>query len=247
MSVSQTNAPRPLPMPLILGGSVFAVGHLLAIGLLALAAPSGPWPMGAGSSDSPGPQFAGAITSNFTYPHYLQHLRMTHNYHFNSNRPAPFAAYFEVHLKDDQGTVFKKLKFPDDKANFWVRHRESILAQGLAEDQPVQLGTEVIAAPGKAAPTIEIWDKDKKDNNVLKLTQKLQNEVPRNPPPVRPSEWSKLLAQSYMRYLCKEYGAHSAELVRHSRELIMPQDMFVPRPDGFNELQSHFGEYRRED
>jgi hypothetical protein len=228
----------------MVAGSVFAVGHLLAIGMLALAAPSGPWPTNFGTSDSPGPQFAAAVTSNITYPHYLQHLRMTHNYHFNSNRPAQFAAYFEVQLKNDQGDVVKTLKFPDDKANFWVRHRESILAQGLAEDQPVQLGTEVIAAPGKAAPTIEIWEDDK--GGVLRLTHKPQHMIARDRPVVKPSEWSKVLAQSYMRYLCKEHGAHSAELVRHSRELIMPMDMFVPRPDVFKELKSHFGEYRRE-
>jgi hypothetical protein len=245
MSVSQTNAPRPLPMPLIVVGSVCAVGHLLAIGMLALAAPSGPWPTNFGASDSPGPKFASKFSEQVTVPYYFMPLRMTHNYHFNSNRPAQFAAYFEVQLKNEQGIVFKTLKFPDDKANFWVRQRESILAQGLAEDQPVQLGTEVIAAPGKAMPTIEIWENGK--DGVLKLTQKPQNDVPRNQQVVKPSEWSKLLAQSYMRHLCREYGAHSAELIRHSRELIMPSDLYVPRPEAFIELKSNFGEYRREE
>jgi hypothetical protein len=231
-------------MPLIIGGSVFAVAHLLAVGLYALAAQSGPWPTNFGASESPGPAFAGEISTKVTYPHYLSHLRMTHNYHFASNRPAPFAAYFEVQLKDNKGIVIKTLKFPDEKANFWVRHRQQILAQGLAEDQPVQLGTEVLGAAGGTVPVIEIWEPG--EGNVLRLVKKEKNLVPRDRPVVRPSEWSKLLAQSYLRYLCKEYQADSAELIRHSRDLVMPMDLFVPRPDAFNELQSNFGEYRRE-
>jgi hypothetical protein len=245
MSATQISAPRPLPIPLMVAGSVFAIVHLLAIGLYVLAAQSGPWPTNFGmASDSPGPKFATEVSGRITYPYYLQPLRMTHNYHFNSNRPLPFAAYFEVHLKDEKGNVYQTLKFPDPKANFWVRHRQAILAQGLAEDQPVQLGTEVIPAPGAAMPMVEIWEPG--EGGVLKLVQKPQHLVPRNKPVVRPTEWSKLLAQSYMRYLCNEHQATSAELVRHSREVIMPQDLFVPRPDAFNELKSNFGEYRRE-
>jgi hypothetical protein len=230
-------------MPLIVVGSVFAVAHLLAVGLFALAAQSGPWPTNFGASESPGPAFAGEISTKITYPYYLQPLRMTHNYHFGSNRPPQFAAYFEVQLKDERGMVFKTLTFPDEKANFWVRHRQSILAQGLAEDQPVQLGSEVLGKGGEI-PVIEIWEMG--EGQTLHLVKKQKNLVPRDRPVVRPSEWSKLLAQSYMRHLCKEYQADSAELIRHSRELVMPMDMFVPRPDALNELKSNFGEYRRE-
>ncbi|HZZ76895.1 MAG TPA: hypothetical protein VFE62_00155 [Gemmataceae bacterium] len=236
--------PRPLPKAFIIAGSVFAVAHLLAVGLFALAANSGPWPTNFGSDTSPGPSFA-AHVSNKTEPYYLRPLHLAYHYvpHANSNRPAPFAAYFEVRLKNKDGDVIKDLKFPDEKANFWVRHRQSILAQGLAEDSPLQMGTEVLPKAGGPVPTIEIWEMNE---GQLHLVQKEKNLVPRDRPVVRPSEWSKLLAQSYMRYLCKEYGADSAELIRHSRELIMPMDMLVPRPDAFNELQSNFGEYRRE-
>lgn len=243
MPASQPATPRPLPLPLIIVGSVFAMAHLLAVGLFALAAQSGPWPTNFGASESPGPAFAGEISTKITYPYYLQPLRMTHNYHFSTNRPAQFAAYFEVQLKDDRGMVFKTITIPDEKANFWVRHRQSILAQGLAEDHPVQLGTEVLPKAGGPVPTIQIWEMQ---DGQLRLVDKEKNLVPRERPAVQPSEWSKLLAQSYMRYLCKEYQAESAELIRHSRELVMPQDMFVPRPDAFNELKSNFGEYRRE-
>jgi hypothetical protein len=246
MAVSQTNAPRPLPRAFIIVGSVFAVGHLLAIGLLALAAESGPWPTNFGiTSKSIGPKFATAISDNVTKPYYLTPLRMTHDYHFKSNMAAPFAAYFEVHLKNERGEIFKTLKFPDEKANFWVRHRQSILAQGLAEDQPVQPpGTEVVAAPGKAMPTVEIWVGN---GDVLKLTPTPQNDIPRDRQVIKPSEWSRLLSHSYMRYLCKEHQAASVELVRHSREMVLPDYMFVNRPEAFKELESHFGEYRREE
>src|SRR5262249_13830522 len=122
MSNIQKKPPRPLPMWLMAAGSLFAVGHILAVGLLALAAPSGPWLTNFGPSEAIGPQFAQSITNNFTYPWYFQPLRMSHNYHFKSNHPAGTTAYFEVHLKDEFGEVAKILKFPNDKANFWVRH-----------------------------------------------------------------------------------------------------------------------------
>lgn len=246
MSLPQTNVPRPLPMPLVAAGSVFAVGHLLAIGLLALAAESGPWPTNFGiSSKSIGPKFATAISDNVSKPYYLTPLRMTHDYHFKSNMAVPFAAYFEVILKNDRGEVVKTLKFPDEKANFWVRHRQTILAQGLAEDQPIQQqGTEVVAAPGKDVPKVEFWDMV--DGN-LRLKSVEAHLVPRDRQLMKPSEWSRLLAQSYMRHLCKEHHAASAELVRHSRELVLPDYMFVNRPEAFKELTSHFGEYRREE
>jgi hypothetical protein len=111
-------------------------------------------------------------------------------------------------------------------------------------DQPVQLGSELVAAPGQHEPTIEIWKRTQE--NELRLSVVKQSEIPRGSPVEKPSEWSKLLAQSYMRYLCNEHKAASAELVRHSRELVMPVDLYMPRKQAFNELTSHFGEYRRE-
>jgi hypothetical protein len=246
MSNSQANAPRPLPTPLIVVGSIFAVGHLLAIGVLAFAAESGPWPTNFGmASKSPGPKFATGISKNISNPYYLTPLCMTNDYHFKSNMPAPFAAYFEVVLKNERGDVIKKLTFPDEKANFWVRHRQAILAQGLAEDQPVQTqATEVVAAPGKDVGKVEFWDMVDGD---LRLKSVETHLVPKDRQVMKPSEWSMLLAHSYMRHLCKEHKAASAELVRISRGLIMPMDLFMSRPDAMKQLSSHFGEYRREE
>src|SRR5260370_25268450 len=130
MISSPTRTPRPLPLWMTAAGSLFALGHLLAIGLYCLAAPSGPWlvppPPTVPASMEEGPQFAKSISMGFTYPCYLEPLRMTHNYHFQSNRPAEYAVYFEVQLKNELGDV-TTLKFPDEKANFWVQHRQQIL------------------------------------------------------------------------------------------------------------------------
>ena len=104
--------------------------------MLALAAPSGPWfvPKIGAPSEAEGPQFAKAVTVNFGYPGYLEPLRMTHNYHFSSNRLQAPVAYFEVNLKNELGVVVQSLKFPDDKARFVIRHRQDVLARALAND-----------------------------------------------------------------------------------------------------------------
>src|SRR5204863_402801 len=117
-----------------------------------------------------------------------------------------YAAYFEVVLRDDQGAAMKTLKFPDEKANFWVRHRQEILAQSLAEDQPVPPArvTEAIPAPNQELPTVEIWEYVEAEK-ALRLKRVAEDKVPRNPPAIRPSEGAKLFATAYMRHLCKEH------------------------------------------
>lgn len=254
---------RPLPGWLKVGGSAFAVWHLLAVALLALEARSGPWPAPPpiGVSQQEGPQFARVLfDANFTVPaaggrrevrpmqEYLRALRMTHNYHFASNEPAQNAVFVEVQLKDDTGTVIKTLKFPDDNANFYVRHRQSVLVRGLAEDQPVQAqGTERIAPKGEMPKLVEYWDST--EPGVLRLVKKFPNQVPQDRPVHRPSDAGKILAESYMRYLCREHGAASASLVRHHRSPVMPVLWFIPGDppaENFVEIKSYFGEYRRE-
>lgn len=248
---SPSKPPRPLPSALKVVGSAFAIGHLTAIVLLALEPQSGPWAFYGGETPMEGPMFAKMTTENVTFPYYLQPLRLINNYHFASNRPTRYAVYFEVILKDGRGEVTKTLRFPDEKANFWVRHRQEILARSLAEDVPVAPArpTEAVPAPGKELPTVEIWDMNDNEHGVLRLKRVPEDKVPRNPPAVRPTDGAKLFAQAYMRHLCKEHGAKSAELVRHTREMVTPTDMFstaLRPPDFFNELKSYFGEYREE-
>jgi hypothetical protein len=75
-----------------------------------------------------------------------------------------------------------------------------------------------------------------------------EGAIPRDRPLSRPSDWSLLLARSYLRYLCQKHNAHSAELVRHSQEPVMPALMFSPEqpPETFVETQSNFGDLRRD-
>jgi hypothetical protein len=251
MSFSPTNPPRPLPTWLMALCSVFVVGHLLAIGLYALAAQSGPWivpPPTGGASMTPGPEFASYLSFNYTFPYYLTPLRITHNYHFASNRPADFAVYFEAHLKDEAGRV-TVLKFPDDRANPWVRHRQEILALNLIPDQPLPpRGNQQVAAKGEELPKVEIWVRDEPWTMRLKKVDEL--EVPRNQQVDQPSAWSKAAAQSYMRYLCRAHNAVSGELVRYSRPTAMPAMLFLTEQpntkDLLTESKAYFGEYRRE-
>jgi hypothetical protein len=173
---------------------------------------------------------------------------MTHNYHFESNKTPSNAAYFEVELKDSFGTVTKTLKFPDEKANFWVRHRQEQLALWLAADEPLQpRGSVKIAAPKQKAETVEFWEMAAP--GTLRLKSVPEHLAPRDPAFMRPTERAKMLAASYLRYLCREYGAASGELVRCSRETIMPIVLFMPNPpteESLMTLKSHFGEYHRE-
>ena len=122
--------------------------HFLAVVMLVLAAQSGPWTTRFGDSTAEGPLFAAKINNVMT-PAYLQPLRMTHNYHFLSNRLTLSEVFFEARLKDDKGNV-TTLTFPEEGANSWMRQRENLLALGLGDDVPVQAPRgEVIPAPGR--------------------------------------------------------------------------------------------------
>jgi hypothetical protein len=191
------------------------------------------------------PEFAGR--ANRAISPYLSALHLTHTYHFAANQPRSPSIYFEAKLKDAQGQVVKTLKFPDDSDNFWLRYRESLLAQGLGNDQPFQRppGTELLPAPGQKMPTVTIWDVTAGDPT-LKLREMDEHLVPRDRPVYRPTEWSLVLARSYARYLCREHHAAAVELIRHSREPIMPEFMFLNEPpaEALKELVSTYGEYR---
>jgi hypothetical protein len=66
---------------------------------------------------------------------------------------------------------------------------------------------------------------------------------------MQPSDWSLELAKSYTRYLCRAHRAASGEVVRHSRESILPMYLFMPGPPPpnlFDELVCNFGDTRRD-
>jgi len=194
---------------------------------------------------APPPAFALAIAKTTTQD-YLRPLKMTHTYHFATNRPGVPGVFFEVNLKDDKGEVIKTVRIPDESANFWVRHRQMQLAQRLADDQPVEERRgEEIPAPNQAVKTMDIWD----GVGEMKLAIRTVpvHLVPRDRPVMRPSAWSVMLARSYVRHLCRKHGAASGELIRHTREALPPNLLTMDElPAGtFAELTSNFGEMKR--
>lgn len=265
---------RKLPSWVLLLGSAVLGFHLFSLVILALAAPSGPWPVFYGVDMSTGPQFANSI-GDITTNHYLRPLGMTHNYHFLSNRTAQSGVWFEVILKDKNGKETKRLKFPEEKANFWVHHRQLLLAQGLDSDQPIQRGAEKVASTKQKVQKVDYWltvEETKKliAKGVLKdywlqnvpedfvpdvahfvrisIPEDQDGVIPRERPLARPSPWALTLAKSYMRHLCEKYDAHSAELIRHTRPAVLPAYMFmITAPnDAFMETIAHFGDLQRD-
>jgi hypothetical protein len=244
-------APTPpavvLPRWLILAGSAVILLHLAAIVANTLATTSGPWPSPEGGNMSPPPQFAFSVTEisaggTKLIPAYLQAIKMTHTYHLATSRPAQPGAFFEVRLRDAEGNDLGTRKFPDPEANFWVRHRQSLLAQGLADDMPVvPPQTEAVAAPNKEAPHVLIWDGTPSG---LRLRSVPEHLLPRDRPVFRPSDWSMLLARSYGRRLIRTTGANTVEIVRHSRDPYPPMVLFIDNaPAGaFEELVSTYAE-----
>jgi hypothetical protein len=223
-----------------IGGGFIAL-HLFAVLILALAAPSGPWLTPFGSSLAEGPAFAEGIGR--VAARYLGPLKLAHNFHFTGNRPAAPGVYFEVRLRDAAGKHLRTVRVPEEGANFWVRHRQVLLAQALVDDQPVQpRAGELVAAPNKAVESVPIWDLD--GERKLRLRPVAEHLIPRDRPVARPSGWSVVLARSYVRYLCRQNGAAGGELVRHTREAVLPAVMFDDdTPAGaFEELVANFGE-----
>ena len=236
------DGPRPLPFWLKIAGSVAVGLHLFVIAAWVLGAPSGPWSTPMGPSMALGPQFVKPF-NDATLPGYLQPLRMTHNYHFETNQLAQPGVFFEVHLKDKNGQRFKTVKFPDEKSNYWVRHRQQLMAQGLAQDQlvPPPQG-EVVSAPNKRVE-LAIWEPGENEMRLKKVAHHL---VPRDRPVMTASEWSLVLAKAYARYQCRVHNAASAEVVRHTREAWQPGYLFIPTIPPNDELVCNFGDTRRE-
>jgi hypothetical protein len=247
----------PLPRWLVAAGSAVIVVHLAAIIVPILDVQSGPWVTNEGPRPAEAPHFAHAAAGLATA--HADYLRIAHSYHFVTNRPGDIpGVQFDVRLKNDKGDVIDTLHFPDPRANPWVRHRQEVLASSLAPDLPIQQqGGEVIPAPGEKEPTVSLWALPGEDfsglqppppptqrNVPLHLVGVPQHRVPRYRVPMRPSEWSLILARSYARYLCRTHGAASAEIVRHTRQSVPPAVLFGQEtpPAAFDDLVANFGE-----
>jgi hypothetical protein len=242
--MSATPENLPLPRWLVWLGSAAIVFHLFALLIAVLATGSGPWPMPSGESRALAPKFAHDI-SEVTNGYYLRPLQMASSYHSLSNKTDIDSVFVEVQLRDEQNKVIQTLRLPDNKANLWVRSRQQLLALALADDEPVLPPRgEAIPAPGKSAPMETIWDSPD-PSGPLRLTKVETHRIPRNRPVIRPMDSTQQLAKSYARHLCRETGAVSAELIRHSRRPLSPAMMFMnelPAPEAFEEMVCTFGE-----
>jgi len=244
MPQPRSDPSRTLPRPLVFLGSLAVAGHLFAVVSLALAAPSGPWPMQMGNSNAFGPQFARNVDETVG-PKYLSPLKMTYNYHSPTNRPETPVVYLEVRLKDKSGRLMKTVRIPETGANYWVRHREELLARALGEDEIVEPRTsERIPAPNQKVRTVEIWESVKE--NKLELREVPEHLIPRDRVVWKPSPLARVLARSYVRHLCRVHGAASGELIRHHKDPVLSAMMFVPEPPAstFAETTSNFGEIK---
>lgn len=177
---------------------------------------------------------------------YLRVIKMTHNYHFRSNRVARFEAYLEVKLFDKEGQLIKTVRLPDVRASRALRQKQDALARWLPDDMPVPPTViERIAAPGARAAEISVW-RGGSNPNELSLTPIKENEVPNNEVVLRPSDWSLIVVRSIARHLCRVHDAEWAEPVRYSREAIPAGILFEPEtPPNPEILQSAYGRISR--
>jgi len=245
-----------LPRWLVIAGSAAILFHLSAILISYLDVPSGPWTRPPLPNERPEPDFAHAA-AGLTSLH-ADYLRLAHSYlHFSRNRPADNipGVTFDAILRDADGKEIKTLHFPDPDANPWVRQRQEILASGLAMDSEIDPPTsDVIPAPGDH-PKVAIWAREGEKFPApepwptppfkkvpLVYTQLEPHLVPRYRGRVRvPSELSVTLAGSYSRYLCRTYGADSAEIIRHTRPSVSYGVLLGNGVPDFDELEASFG------
>jgi hypothetical protein len=244
---------------LLVVASLAILFHLAAITLPALAMSSGPWPTPTGRGSAEPPQFARSALDLSTL--HAKYLRIAHSHHTAVSRPGDLPAVkFEVHLKDRDGNLLRTEEFPSPQANRWVRHRQALLASGLAPDLPVEPpGGEVIPAPGTSPPKVTVWlypgeeellrmpappQPEAPPKGPLQLATIEQHLLPRTRPVMRPLGLSLVLARSYARYLCRAHGAAKAEIVRTTRDPVPPGVLFGNEApaQAYEPLVASFGE-----
>lgn len=245
MSQPSSVAFHGIPRWLIWVGSVAIVIHFGAIGVNALAAMSGPWPNH--DSGMIGPPLLAAQVHEAFGADYLRLIRLNHNYHFLANRlPSTPGVYLEFRLKDEQGNELGMARVPDDNANAWVRHHQSLLTQQVFwEDRVVTpQQSELIAAPGGEVPKTQYW---KMDKGRLELVTVDVNQVPLTPPVSGPTQWSLMLASAYSRHICRTHGAAKAQVLRHHQNAILPMVLHADnvQANAFDEIISNLGEFSR--
>ncbi len=188
------------------------------------------------------PTFAQIIYA-FCQP-YLALLHLDHSGRFGTNQPGRTGVALEAKLYDAAGQPLTTLRIPSDSANPWVRDREASLVRLLAPDQMVEPPQgEHVAAPGQTIRQLEIWAPGDGPWSI-KLEKVAEHLVPRDRQVFRPPDHALVLERAYARYLLRETGGASAELIRHTREGIPPADLAREMlPQQLDELTSNFGKY----
>lgn len=240
-SAGQSSWPRWL----VALASVPIVYHLGSVALGVLAAPSGPWPLGDGVGMALPPPAVASANESLAQP-YLQTVKLTHNYHYPSNRVGGPDAYLEVQLEDADGNHLRTVRVPDPDSPPYVQRRQALLIRALLDDQPITAPTgEQIYPPGQTPPRVLIWDWT--EQRQLFLREVAEMEIPRNRPVFRPTEWSLIVVRSCARHLCRTHGAASARVVRHSRDAIHPTVLIgaPTQPGAFDDLVSDYGRFPR--
>src|SRR2546422_613168 len=102
---------------------------------------------------------------------------------------------------------------------------------------------EAVPPPHQQAPSVEIWEPG--PDRVLRLRSVAERLVPRARSVLRASEWSKLLARAYGRYLCRVHGAASAQIFRHTKEALLSSVLLVDESPNPEELVAAFEEVKR--
>jgi hypothetical protein len=236
------------PRWLMIVGSVVIGFHLLAIGFRVLGAPSGPWPAPPPDGPMPmGPPVFAFTVDNWTGPYYLSAIKLAHDYHFMTNRTGGREIYLEARLTDRDGKQVT-IKLPEDGANFWVRHRQSLLAAAFGEDMPyIPQGAPKVVKIGEKAPSALVWVRPDGETKET-LDDVKEQDLSRVRPTMRPNSLTLLLANAYARYLCRQYGATSVQLVRYYQERIPPDVMnpqMQPMQEFFTKQSSDFRELPR--
>lgn len=255
--MSDSSNPTPPPsLGVRVVVSAWIALHFLAVLGGVLIAPSGPWPMPGGGDMATPPHFAQLLmfgpdfvaeppgsALDLSLMGYLKGAKMTHNFHFISNRPHDYETRIEAKIRDENGEVTQVVHFPDTDANAIARHRQQLLAEGFSEDIPVEAPPgESVPAPNQPIRSVRIWEPG--EGRTATIRQVQEHLIPRNRPVFGPSDWSMILARSYARRLCREHGAASVEIVRYTKPLIPPDVLFMdslPQSGSFDESIMSFG------
>lgn len=232
------------PRWLVILASIPIVYHLASVTLCALAAPSGPWPSNEGMSMAMPPPAAQYAHEQIGLT-YLRTVKLTHNYHFISNRGGMPDAYLEIRLENEAGELVKSVRLPDPEAPALVRKRQALLVRWLTDDQPVMPpASEKIYAPGTEPPRLPIWDFSEERRLIMREVSEL--EIPRNRGPVfRPTDWSLIIVRSLARHYCRQHGAAQAQVIRHSREATPPSILLQPQTQRLEVPETLVSDYGR--